>query len=287
LAIPPTWWVRLPFVIFGLSLGGALWWVARRLYGNEGGYVALALYCFSPAMVKISSNIGPEIILAWSSFGLIYTAIGVAHTLYAPPRKWAPRIVLLGMALGICVATMFWASTLVLPALAFMLYLAPGRRDRAFTVLGGALAIGGAVMVFFKWLTGSFGLGSVALVTPRPGMALLHGLFFVFADDYFLPVIFVSALAVYCLWGRARYFGNTAPLIAGFLLVALFALVPGIYLWNLTLGLAFCFVFAGGVAADVLEVSGSRVAWGLAAFLAVKFAFSLCFLSSWMHQIRV
>src|SRR5215470_5946165 len=73
LGVPRTWLIRLPFIIFGLWLGGALWWVARRLYGDPGGYVALALYCFSPAMVMITSNIGPEIILAWSSFGLIYT----------------------------------------------------------------------------------------------------------------------------------------------------------------------------------------------------------------------
>jgi len=32
-------------------LGGSLWYVARRLYGNAGGYIALALYCFSPAMI--------------------------------------------------------------------------------------------------------------------------------------------------------------------------------------------------------------------------------------------
>src|SRR5690349_6896747 len=80
LAIPRPWVARLPFAVFGVWLGGALWWVARRLFGDTGGYIALALFCFSPALVMISSNIGPEIILAWSSFGLIYTAIGVAHT---------------------------------------------------------------------------------------------------------------------------------------------------------------------------------------------------------------
>ncbi|HVG90542.1 MAG TPA: glycosyltransferase family 39 protein, partial [Alphaproteobacteria bacterium] len=83
LAVPRPWFLRLPFIIFGFWLGAALWWVARRLFDDEGGYVALALYCTSPAMIKSSSNIGPEIILAWSSLGLIYTAIGVAHTLYA------------------------------------------------------------------------------------------------------------------------------------------------------------------------------------------------------------
>jgi hypothetical protein len=289
LAIPPAWWVRLPFVLFGVWLGGALWWVARRLFGNSGGYVALGLYCASPAMVKASTNIGPEIILAWSSFGLIYTAIGVAHTLYAPPKKWAPRIVLLGIALGLCAATEFWALVLVIPALAFMLYLAPGRRDRAFLVMGGALGIGGVVMLAFKLLTGSFGLGSTALITPKVTMALVNGLYFVLTDDragfFFLALIFVAALVVYCLWNRARYFGNTAPLAAGFLMVLIFALVPGIYLWVPPLGMAFCFVFIAGVAADVLEASGSGVAWGLAAFLALKFAFGLVFLGDWMHQI--
>src|SRR5215467_13190797 len=113
-AIPKVWFLRLPFVIFGVWLGGALWWVARRLFDDEGGYAALALYCTSPAMIKISSNIGPEIILAWSLLGLIYTAIGVAHTLYAPPRKWVPRIVILGLSIGFALATAWWSILLVL-----------------------------------------------------------------------------------------------------------------------------------------------------------------------------
>src|ERR1700686_988860 len=62
-AVPRRWLLRLPFIIFGVWLGGALWWVARRLFDDEGGYVALALYCTSPAMISTSSNIGPEIIL--------------------------------------------------------------------------------------------------------------------------------------------------------------------------------------------------------------------------------
>jgi hypothetical protein len=41
--------LRLPFLAAGCLLGAGLWWVSRRLYGNLGGYTALALYCFSPA----------------------------------------------------------------------------------------------------------------------------------------------------------------------------------------------------------------------------------------------
>jgi hypothetical protein len=36
--------IHLPFVFFALWLGGGLWWVARRLFGNEGGFFALGLY---------------------------------------------------------------------------------------------------------------------------------------------------------------------------------------------------------------------------------------------------
>src|ERR1700756_4045596 len=57
LAVPRPELLRLPFVFLGVWLGGALWWVARRLFDDAGGYVALVLYCTSPAMIKISSNI--------------------------------------------------------------------------------------------------------------------------------------------------------------------------------------------------------------------------------------
>src|SRR5512147_2016343 len=42
--VPRPWMPRLPFVIFGVWLGAAVWWVARRLFDDAGGYVALGLY---------------------------------------------------------------------------------------------------------------------------------------------------------------------------------------------------------------------------------------------------
>ena len=38
--------IRLPFFLAGFLLGTSLWYVARRLYGNIGGYIALGLYAF-------------------------------------------------------------------------------------------------------------------------------------------------------------------------------------------------------------------------------------------------
>ncbi|MGC2694545.1 MAG: glycosyltransferase family 39 protein [Candidatus Angelobacter sp.] len=288
LAIPRTWVLRLPFVIFGVWLGGALWWVARRLFDDEGGYVALALYCTSPAIIKISSNIGPEIILAWSSLGLIYTAIGVSHTLYAPAKKWAPRIVILGLSIGFALATAWWSVTLVLLALAYMLYLAPGCRKKVLVVLGSASVIGCAVWAVIIWLASHPGMGVKELMAEKPTFDVLRSLGFVLSpetDGYVLVFLFIVALTAYGSWPRARYFGNTAPLLTALGAVFFFALVPSIHIWDATLGLSFVFIFVGGLAADFLETRFRRpVALILVAGFALRIVLTILALASWMRN---
>jgi dolichyl-phosphate-mannose-protein mannosyltransferase len=288
-AVPHPWILRLPFVIFGGWLGGALWWVARRLFDNEGGYVALAMYCTSPAMIKISSNIGPEIILAWSILGLIYTAIGVAHTLYAPPRKWAPRIVILGLSIGFALATAWWSFTLVLLAFAYMLYLAPGCRRKVVVVLVSACVLGGLVWLAIGWMTGSMGVGVTELFRERaPGQALRQLAFALSArtDGYVLVFLFIAALTTYGSWPRARYFGNTAPLLTAFVCVAVFGLVPVIHLWDAALALSFIFIFIGGVAADLLETAFRRqFVLVIAAGLLVRTVLTLPELRHWVQNL--
>jgi hypothetical protein len=289
--VPKAWMARIPFMVFGLWLGAALWWVARRLFDDAGGYVALGLYCSSPAMVMIASNIGPEILLAWSIFGLLYTAIGVAHTLYAPPRKWVPRIMILGLAIGFGLATAFWSFTMVLLALAFMLYLAPGRRWAAVRVILGASAIGLGIYALFLGLTGAHWVASHSLITPHLSLEPVRNLKFVFADgytnldSYLFVALFIAALTAYGSWRRAQYFGNTAPLLIGFAVVILFALVPAIHVWIATLGLVFVFLFIGGIGADLLE-TGFRQ-WAMA-ILAAAFLFravlGLWALGTWVHN---
>jgi hypothetical protein len=271
LAVPHPWLLRLPFAIFGVWLGAALWWVARRLFDNAGGYVALGLYCTSPALIKISSNIGPEILLAWSVLGLVYTAIGVAHTLYAPPKKWAPRIGILGFSIGFALATSWWSATVVGLAFVYMLYLAVGCRRKVLIVLGGASAIGVLVLLAIGWSVGSVGPGVGALFAQKPGWGALRELLFPLSatpDGYILVFMFIVALIAYGSWPRARYFGNTAPLVTAFGCVLFFALVPSVRLWNATLGLIFVFIFIGGMAADLLETPFRR---SLMAILAAAF----------------
>src|SRR5712692_6592918 len=146
------WLSRLPFLACGLFLGASLWYVARRLCGNAGGFVALTLYCFSPSMVQASAvwHTEPEILAAWGSFGAIFTAIAVAHTLYAPREvvlwNWR-RIVLLGVSIAIAVGSQFSMIVVVPLALAFLLYLAPIRR-RAGLVIWIAACVVGFVLLF-------------------------------------------------------------------------------------------------------------------------------------------
>jgi 4-amino-4-deoxy-L-arabinose transferase-like glycosyltransferase len=288
LAVPRPWLLRLPFIIFGLWLGAALWWVARRLFDDEGGYVALALYCTSPAMIEISSNIGPEIILAWSSLGLIYTAIGVAHTLYAPRKKWVPRIVILGLSIGFALATAWWSITLVLLAFAYMLYLAPQCRRRVLVVLAGASAIGCALWAAVYWLTGSAGLSVKALFAQKPGLDAARNLAFaltVKTDGYVLVFLFIAALTAYGSWPRARYFGNTAPLLTALTAVLLFALAPSVRIWDATLGLSFVFIFVGGLAADFLETKYRRpVSYILIACFVLRTVLTVQALANWMRN---
>jgi hypothetical protein len=243
--------MRLPFVVFGLWLGGALWWVTRRLFNNEGGYVALALYCFSPHITAMSSTVNAEIVAAWGLFGIVYTAIGVAHTLYAPPRKWGPRIVLLGTAFGITAAAHLTAALVgfVLAAV-FLLYLAPGRRLAS----AGILAVSGALGMLILRAFYGFATTMVWQLDWRGAARLQLSQWnaarqFLISENLPVFVLLLLALATFALWRKTRYFGNWTPLLVVVLLLALTAAHGNPMLWGLT----FIFVFIGGMVADLLD----------------------------------
>ena len=140
--------LRLPFLLAGCVLGAGLWWVTRRLYGNLGGYTALALYCFSPAVLKACVAPNAEVLAALGVYGGVYTCIGVAHAMQGPRRKWRPRIVLLTAAFGLAAASHIAALPVVaLLGLAAMLWVAEGRRSQVLPVVLVAAA-GALVLVF-------------------------------------------------------------------------------------------------------------------------------------------
>ncbi len=117
--------MHVPFILFAVWIGGGLWWVARRLFGNEGGFFALGLYCLCPAVIGFSVTPNNDVLAMWGLYGVVYTSIGVAHAMYGPRRKWRPRIVLLALALGLTAAAHLLAAMVgFVAAFFFMFYLA-------------------------------------------------------------------------------------------------------------------------------------------------------------------
>src|SRR3954463_4437640 len=263
------WLPRIPFLACGVCFGASLWYVARRLCGNTGGFVALTLYAFSPSLIQATAmwHAEPEIVAAWGAFGTIFTAIAVAHTLYAPREvvlwNWR-RIVLLGVSLAIAIGSQFSFVVLVPMALGFLLYVAPVRRQAGLVIWIAACLVGlllflgmyffhlhtffesmrHAAVRGFTWqgfaVLGVYKQVAVQIGRACPALALA------------LPV----AVVTYIIWRRTRYFGNTAPLLVAVLFVILAIAHPhtggaGFLLASIP----FLFIFVSGVLADLLETS--------------------------------
>jgi hypothetical protein len=256
--------LRLPFLAAGFVLGGGLWWVTRRLYGNLGGYTALALYCFSPAVLKACVAPNAEILATLGIYGGVYTCIGVAHAMQGPRRKWRPRIVLLTVIFGVAAAAHIAALPVVaLLGLAFMLWISEGRRALVMPVVLAAVA--GALLLVFA----CYGFSPDAFsYLFRSGAGLLWfsldpaRRFFSTLGNAGITVAAASALVLYLGLRRSRYFGNTTPLLcAAILLLLVMTGVPGTpWLW----ALPFLLTFVGGVFADAYEGSRGRLALGAA-----------------------
>lgn len=263
--------LRFPFTVAALLLGGALWWVTRRLYGNAGGFVALAFYCVSPGIVAAASQPNAEITTALGVFATIYTAIGVAHAMQGPRRKWRPRIVLLAAALALVAASHSAALLLTLPvAFVFMVYVAERNRSAvpmvliaglagAFLLLFAAYAFHpDAVSYFFRSGAGRLGISTAA--------ARSH--IFSFSDAG-IAIASAAAALLYLLTTRSRYFGNTMPLLIALCFLPL--ITTGVFGQPWLWGLPFLLTFIGGVFADALETRHGRTfRWAVIAMVALQ-----------------
>jgi hypothetical protein len=245
--------IHLPFVLFAIWLGGGLWWVSRRLFGNEGGFFALGLYCFCPAVVRMAVTPNNDVLAMWGLYGLIYTAVGVAHAMQGPRRKWRPRIALLTIALGLTAAAHLLAAIAgFIAALIFMLYLAERRRSYVMQIL--IFATIGALVLLLAFY--GFHLAAFSYVFTGGAARFWFSLVALrnFASSIVnAPILIATGVAMLLYHGvrRSRYFGNTAPLLIVLALAPLVTTqtVTAPWLW----ALPFLFTFIGGVFADALE----------------------------------
>jgi hypothetical protein len=282
------WLIRVPFALFAIWLGGGLWWVARRLYGNEGGALALSLYVFCPAIVRYATAPNNDILALWGLYGLVYTAIGVAHALQGPRRKWRPRIILLTVALGLTAAAHLVAAMVGFVAgTAFFYYLAERRRAYVaqimiFSALGALFVVLACfsfrLQPFSYVFTGGAGRFWFSLEDARQFLqAITHARRFV-PEMAYAPILVTAlvALVVYAAARRSRYFGNTTPLLMVLALLPMYTtqVFSAPWLW----ALPFLFTFVGGVFADVLE-SKQRKVFLLLSGSAVVAQAALCWLA--------
>lgn len=271
--------LRLPFLAAGCLLGGCLWWVTRRLYGNRGGYMALGLYCFSPPILAACVSPNPEVLAALGIYGGIYTCIGVAHAMQGPRRKWRPRIVLLTVIFGVAAASHIAALPVTaVIGLAAMLWVAEGRRSLVLPIV--LLASAGALTVVFACYNfspdafsyifrSSAGFLSLSLNPAR------H--FFTTLSNAGVTCAAGAALVLYLAMRKSRYYGNTVPLLCALLLMAVVTtgVIGSPWLW----AMPFLFTFIAGVFADAFDtLHRSRVSIAAAASL-VGLQATLCILS--------
>ncbi|HUD74880.1 MAG TPA: hypothetical protein VMQ76_07395 [Terracidiphilus sp.] len=252
--------LRLPFLAAGCLLGGGLWWVTRRLYGNLGGYMALALYCFSPAVLRACIAPNAEVLAALGVYGGVYTCIGVAHAMQGPKRKWRPRIVLLTAAFGLAAAAHIAALPVVaLIGLVAMLWVAEGRRSQVLPVV--LVAVAGAMVVVFACY--GFSPDAFSYVFRSAAGFLWVSLdparrFFSALPNAGITVAAGAAVVLFLGLRKSRYFGNIAPLLCALVLMALVMTgVPGSpWLW----ALPFLLTFVGGIFADACDGPRGRLA---------------------------
>ncbi|MGI4854161.1 MAG: hypothetical protein ACRYF4_08980 [Janthinobacterium lividum] len=251
--------LRLPFALAAVLLGAGLWWVSRRLFGNVPGAFALGLYCVSPPILRAATTPNNEILAAWGLFAVIYTAIGIAHAMYGPPRKWRPRIALFTVALGFtaCAHVVAAVLGLVLSA-AFMLYVAERRRTVVLPLL--LVSSFGALLILFASYT--FRLGIFTYVfTAGAGRFTLSGTdawdFFSNPTQLAFGGLCAVALVLYVLMRRSRYFGNTTPLLISLILLPIVTtqVQSRPALW----AVPFLLTFVAGVFADAIETKQRKL----------------------------
>ncbi len=278
--------MHLPFVFFAIWLGGGLWWVCRRLFGDEGAFLSLGLYCFCPTVIRYAVSPNNEILAMWGLYGLVYAAIGVAHALQGPRRKWKPRIGLFVLALGLtATAHLLPAIVGFVAAAGFLFYLAERRRSYVMQILIFS-ALGALAIVFASF---AFRLAPFSYVFTGGGARFWFSM--EAAKDFFAalinaPITVAAGVSAVLYVGvkRCRYFGNTTPLL---IVLAVFALqttqtVSYPWLW----ALPFLLTFAGGVFADALETKQRRIFVALSiAILLAQVLFCLNTLTSLSRTI--
>jgi hypothetical protein len=267
----PKIWLRLPMIAIGVMLGVSVWIIGRRWYGATGGLAALAIFSFSPALVQAGARFAPQILAAWGIYGVVFTAIALAHACYGAPGTVsagtrAGKLASFVLALGIGAAAWpsCWFVVALAQAIALSIYVVrarpsptPGESVGQPTIsrLLGILSIGvvlgiAVVLAIYNVRWRELGSAWHAFRVDWPFRRELLQ-----PQHWPLVAMMAFALLAWLVSRRSRWFGNSAPLIAAIV----FAFAGPVF------ALPFVALFVAGVFADLWQ-SRSAV-WRLAMVL--------------------
>jgi hypothetical protein len=195
-----------------------------------------------------------------------------------PRRRWRPRIILLTLSFGLAAAAHIAALPVVaLLGLLSMLWVAEGRRSQVLPIV--LLASAGAIVLVFA----CYGFSPDAfsyLFRSAAGFVWLSRepaiRFFSSLPNAGIAIACFAGLVFFMDMRRARYFGNTAPLLCAIALLFLITTqVPSSpWIW----AQPFLLTFVGGVFADAYESPRPRLALAAGGAILVLQAV-LCILS--------
>ncbi len=251
--------LRVPFALAAVLLGSGLWWVSRRLFGNLAGALALGLYCVSPVVLRAATTPNNEILAAWGLFAVIYTAIGIAHAMYGPARKWRPRITLFTIALGFTacahpLAAVFgWVASGIL-----MLYVAERRRTAVLPLL--LVSAFGALFLVFASYTFRLGIFMYIFTAGAGRFTLSFAPVLELLRDPVQVAVTAAAgvaLVLYFAMRRSRYFGNTAPFLVTLALLPVES--TQVHTAPVLWAYPFLLTFLAGVFADATETQHRKL----------------------------
>jgi len=202
----------------------------------------------------------------------------VAHTLYAPREvvlwNWR-RILLLGLSFALAVGNQFSLVPIALFALLLMFWVAPVRPGAVVAIWSASVAVAAVLLCaayFFRPLWFWLGMRGArwiqfapqAFTLPQAYSSSVRNL--LLGSPPLIPML-VVALITYFGWKRARYFGNTAPLLVALLVSVISISAPEFPAEGFRLIiLVLLFVFVAGVFADLRERYGMVVmaaVWGI------------------------
>ena len=261
-----AWYVRLPFVFFGLLLGGAIWRVAATIFSEGAATFALALFAFSPGMIAHFS------LAATDGVGILtFFLAAVAFARWVNAATWK-NAVALAVAVGFLLIAKFYGVPIAGIIVGLMCVEALRTRESRAVKQALVVLLVGALMICFAY---NLHIARFQFANGKVRAHFQHR-----EHDWVQPVPFQSSFTVYVpggdfiegfvsvaqhsrAWHNAYLFGRTAP--NGFRgyyhLCAILLKWPLVVLWVSAVG-AFMLLRK--------RIALSRGAW-LAAVLPVAF----------------